>query len=444
MRCWQASFIAFAFLNIHVAKASPWVEPDDPMLRVNLQQLADAGYIKAPLTTFPLQWALLNDDLQKIDPLKLPDYLNLAYRYVKHYYNDARLGRGTSRLKMLSTTQAPYRLGYGSFARDEWGVYSSYEHTDAKFSFRVNANYAKQTDGDKKFNYQGSYAAIANGSLTVAVGELERWWGPGWQSSLSWSQNSNAVPAISTSWFGLQNPILGDWSFISLVGQLDSTSPNNYLWASRISSKPWQWLELGGSFQSYWGASGQARYDEFPKVITDQEDTARRQTSLDMRIQLPSMGEVSQGIYGQIVSGQQQTKLSSYLYGYETSWFLAGQQAHLVFERQKLHDDYWLLNDDDPNLMVNEDRTINDQRLATLWSAGGIFFLVTSINCNCLFIGLTLKQNLSFIKPLWNISCRYGRGNFIWAPIIVLSMLMMIAWVCGLAGTFAFRSRWEA
>lgn len=415
MRSWKIFLIGLIVTISSQTQASPWVEPDNPMLRVNLQQLADAGYLKAPLTTFPLQWALISDDLEKIDPVTLPDYLKLSYRYVKHFYNNAKLGRGNSRLKAVSATQAPYRLGYGSFARDDWGVYSSYELTDANYSFRVNANYAKQTDGDKDFNYQGSYFALAQGQYTFAAGELERWWGPGWQSSLSWSQNSNAIPAVSVSRFGQKNLVLGDWSAISLIGKLDSSSPNDYLWGTRVMSRPLQWLELGASFQSYWGASGHTRYEEFPNVVVDDEDSAKTQTSLDMRVQLPTIGEVSQGIYGQTVSGQSQNDLSSYLYGWESSWFVAGQQAHLILERQKLHDSDGLLNNDDPNLMVNDGRTINDQRLATLWSAGG-YLLFSNNHQLQLFVHRINPQNdsmfyqtsLEYQLPLWKGQLHLG------------------------------------
>ncbi len=179
MRFTKAILIGLFISVSWYATATPWVEPDNSMLRVNLQQLADAGYIKAPLTTFPLQWALISDDLEQIDPTTLPAYLELSYRYVKHFYNDARLGRGNSHLKMMSGTQRPYNLGYGAFSRDEWGVYSSYESTDANYSYRLNANYAKQADGSKDFNYQGSYIAMAQGQYTFSAGELERWWGPG-------------------------------------------------------------------------------------------------------------------------------------------------------------------------------------------------------------------------------------------------------------------------
>ncbi|MCL9781301.1 capsule assembly Wzi family protein [Vibrio sp. S4M6] len=415
MRCFKILFIGLLVTLVWQTQASPWVEPDNPMLRVNLQQLADAGYIKAPLTTFPLQWALISDDLQRIDPTTLPAYLKLSYRYVKHYYNDARLGRGNSHLRMMSATQTSYNLGYGSFARDNWGVYSSYESTDANYSYRLNANYAKQADGSKDFNYQGSYLAMAQGQYTIAAGELDRWWGPGWQSSLTWSQNSYPIPAISVSRFGLNNLVLGDWSIISLVGKLDSVSPNNYLWGTRAMTHPVQWLELGGSFQSYWGASDKQPYQEFPDVVVDNEDSAKRQTSLDMHIQLPTVAEVSQGIYGQVVSGQSQTELSSYLYGWESSWFVLGQQAHLIFERQELRDSYQLSNDYDPNLMVDGGLAINDQRFESLWSAGG-YLLFSNNHQLQLFVHRINPQtdstyyqtSLEYQLPLWKGQLHLG------------------------------------
>ncbi len=90
-----------------------------------------------------------------------------------------------------------------------------------------------------------------------------------------------------------------------------------------------------------------------------------------MRLQLPTVGEVSQGLYGQIASTESQAELSSYLYGWESSWFVLGQQAHIVVERQKLHGSYYSESSDDPYLMVNDSLSINDQNVDSLWSAGG-------------------------------------------------------------------------
>ncbi len=53
-----AMFFAGAFLFAGLpASADPWIEPGDVRLRHDIELLADAGIIRAPVTTWPVSWA---------------------------------------------------------------------------------------------------------------------------------------------------------------------------------------------------------------------------------------------------------------------------------------------------------------------------------------------------------------------------------------------------
>ena len=49
------------------AQAAWWVEPDDLALRADIQLLADTGIILQPVTTYPLMWAGLKQDMDKAE-----------------------------------------------------------------------------------------------------------------------------------------------------------------------------------------------------------------------------------------------------------------------------------------------------------------------------------------------------------------------------------------
>ncbi|MGK0515844.1 MAG: hypothetical protein ACI9W0_002275, partial [Gammaproteobacteria bacterium] len=66
--------------------AEPWVKPDDYGLRADIQQLADAGVILAPVTTYPLMWKSFISDLQSMPLEQLSPSLQDALLRVKHRY----------------------------------------------------------------------------------------------------------------------------------------------------------------------------------------------------------------------------------------------------------------------------------------------------------------------------------------------------------------------
>jgi hypothetical protein len=51
-----ASAIILAVCGDPVAMADPWARPGDLALRHDIQLLADAGLIKAPVNTWPMPW----------------------------------------------------------------------------------------------------------------------------------------------------------------------------------------------------------------------------------------------------------------------------------------------------------------------------------------------------------------------------------------------------
>jgi hypothetical protein len=99
---------------------------------------------------------------------------------------------------------------------------------------------------DEGLELDGSYIAARLGNWSVSLGNVDRWWGPGWDGSLILSTNARPIPAISLD-RRISEPFenkwlswIGPWSFQSFIGQMeeDRTVPNPYLWGIRVDFKP--------------------------------------------------------------------------------------------------------------------------------------------------------------------------------------------------------------
>ncbi|MDP9199863.1 MAG: hypothetical protein M3O07_11715, partial [Pseudomonadota bacterium] len=62
----RATAFLLAACLLPAAYADPWLEPGDARLRHDLQLLADAGIVRAPLTTWPVSWPEIARDVGEI------------------------------------------------------------------------------------------------------------------------------------------------------------------------------------------------------------------------------------------------------------------------------------------------------------------------------------------------------------------------------------------
>src|SRR5690606_41875058 len=52
------------------AVAEPWLPPGDAALRADLTTLADAGVLRTPITTWPIPWKAIDEQLEAIEVAK--------------------------------------------------------------------------------------------------------------------------------------------------------------------------------------------------------------------------------------------------------------------------------------------------------------------------------------------------------------------------------------
>ena len=122
---------------------------------------------------------------------------------------------------------------------------------------------------------------MALGNWVLGVGAIERWWGPGWNSSLILSNNARPTTSLffQRSYadpFSL--PILkylGPWSASGFISELDDERhiSNAKLLGLTVGFKPTQNVEINLRHTAQWGGDGRPQsLDNFIKLLSGSSD----------------------------------------------------------------------------------------------------------------------------------------------------------------------------
>ncbi|PJE53249.1 hypothetical protein TY87_21830 [Marinomonas sp. BSi20584] len=315
----NALLVPFLGCTSVIAVASPWLEANDPFLRSSLLLLSDSGQISSPVNHYPMRWSLFGDDLS--DSNHNRDVLLVANQQLLYTLNTARLNRGNRLFKVVNGSNPAVPSGFGQFNEDEKGVYTSVEHLGNSFSYRLTAGYSEYQD-DTTLNIDNSYLAYSSGAWLWSVGNVDRWWGQGWQHNLILGSYAKAAPDVSVSYIG-ENNILGIWSVESILAQ-PSGSDYDYHSATRLVSKPFSLFEYGVTYQTW-----------FSGIDSIQDE---KQLALDAKLTLPSMASFYHSVYAEAASTSNQTELGAWLVGWTGSFPLGENIARIVLESQQSTD----------------------------------------------------------------------------------------------------------
>lgn len=228
--------------------ASPWIEADDVLLRAHLQALVDGCLLSSSMNTYPMRWNMISSELEAIDINLLPSNLVLSYRFVKHYYDNQRVGRGSVGGKVIWNSDVRTSQGFGdSDARYNWNSEASTEIVNQNSAFRLNAQYGREWKASEdEYSWNGSYFTVGDGYLQFSVSQLDRWWGPGWSNSTTWSQSGTPLKTLSLgSIIEIEQQDL--WLETNL-SDIRSTAQADYLWSSRLSTR-WERLDVAFTYQ---------------------------------------------------------------------------------------------------------------------------------------------------------------------------------------------------
>jgi Capsule assembly protein Wzi len=243
--------------KIAAAQASPWAETGDAQLRSDIDLLAAAGVIDNITTHWPLPWAGLMDSLKRPGALSSqpPNIVAAADRVMREAQEQVSAHRLHGSATVDVASKASFIRGFDALGRGDAEAQVSGEMIWDRTAIRISvgAQRTRWRTGEWDFLPDGSYVAQRVGNAIIYGGYLTHWWGPGWISALSLSNNARPFPhigieRIDTSAF--ENPWLswlGPWQAEFLVGILDGprVDRNTLYNALRFTFNPWPGLEVG-------------------------------------------------------------------------------------------------------------------------------------------------------------------------------------------------------
>src|SRR5579872_4518077 len=252
-----AALIVTAAMTCSPVSASPWAEVGDAQLRSDIEVLATAGVIDDVTTQWPIPWAGILSRLRAEDALaNQPIFVREAARRVM---DKARDQLRTGNLRATATVDLTNRpdivRGFDATALGEGQAQLSLEYMTTTTAARLSAGiFAPQlAHGQKLFMPDGSYIAQKVGGALIYAGYLTHWWGPGWISALSYSNNARPFPqagierdsteAFHSPWLSW----LGPWQIEFVVGWFNDkrVATNTYWDGLRLSFNPLPGLQIG-------------------------------------------------------------------------------------------------------------------------------------------------------------------------------------------------------
>jgi hypothetical protein len=248
--------VAALWLGVTAASASPWAEVGDPQLRSDIQILANAHLIDDITTHWPIPWAgicaaLRDQTVIATEPVYVREAARRVLAYAKaHMHRDTFTGEA----KVDFTNDPSVVRGFDALGRNKGEVQFAFEYMDSDTAVRLSIGaWSDFTGATTKYDPDGSYIAQRIGGAAVYAGYISHWWGPGWISALSLSNNARPFPQVGierldTSPF--RTPLLswlGPWQDEFFVGVLNDerVAKNTVYVGVRFTFNPFPGFQMG-------------------------------------------------------------------------------------------------------------------------------------------------------------------------------------------------------
>jgi hypothetical protein len=305
-RVLTATSLALTASLMFPAAADPWLAPGDGQLRHDLQLLASAGIVHAPLTAWPVSWAEVARDVRSAgDDPERPLHVAAALARVR---GAARAATDVGDLDLyarVAGSKHPMTLRrFSDVAREEGEISAGAQFTGDRFALNLQATAVSNASDGKELRADGSYAGMVLGNWMLSAGYIDRWWGPGWEGSLIYGSNARPIPSITIERNysdPIENPWLswiGQWRLAVTMGELEGNrddAPHAQLFGMRVTWKPHPRLEVGISRSAQWCGDGRpcdlgTFWDLFTGNDNDQplaEQPGNQMAGFDLRWSLP-------------------------------------------------------------------------------------------------------------------------------------------------------------
>ena len=246
-------------------QAGPWIAPGDSALRSDIQLLGDAGIIRASLMTWPLSWGDVMNSIDESAGSGSPAEIAALARLRRRAAKETVIGEAQFNAYGSASKNPVQIRSFEDVPREDAEIGIGFKYTGDWFATSLQGQWVSNPDDGDDFRFDDSYVGLALGNWMLSVSTLDRWWGPGWQSSLILSSNARPVPSImferngtdpfKTKWLKW----IGHWDLTVMYGFLEEERvvPNAHLFAMRFEMRPLNGLQIGLSRSGMWCGDGQ-------------------------------------------------------------------------------------------------------------------------------------------------------------------------------------------
>ncbi|AKH67856.1 Capsule assembly protein Wzi [Spongiibacter sp. IMCC21906] len=351
-RYWFAASLMLAPLFSH---AAPWIKATDISARKHIEFLAASGIIHTPITQWPLMWGSILPDLREAQYRKLTAQQQRAVDQLMSQFDEDRAPKQLSMSAGWADQDNTVFGGFGDSNNTPQFASVSASFVGKRWAGELNVSYDISDYPREQRKLDQSYLAGAFGNWGITIGAIDRWWGPGWQSSAILSNNARPVPGVSlqrnkaTPFDSALLSWLGPWQLQAFIGQMESDRavPEAKLLGLRIAVKPLQWLELAASRTAQWGGDGRPEgFSNFGDLvlgkdnrgssgITQENEPGNQLAGLDIKLAF-AVPWGTQGAYAQLIGEDESGYAPSrYIYtaGLDGSIRLGNNSLQWFFER---------------------------------------------------------------------------------------------------------------
>ena len=284
--------LAATLILLQTAYAGPQVAPGDMALRHDIQVLADYGVLTGPVTSWPLSWDSLNNELSVIEDLAaLPAAATGSLERLRsRARQEVTRGKTTFRARLAVAEKPTAIRSFENTPREDAEISAGITWFGERLSINLNAIAVDSPADGEEFRADGSEVGLTLGNYTIAASTMERWWGPGWDGSLILSNNARPIPSLTfrrnhtapfkTKWLSW----IGPWDFHLIWGQMeeDRVIPNPRFFGVRFNFKPVPSLEIGISRTAQWCGDGRpCDLDTFFDLLIGQDNRGDDGTTLE-------------------------------------------------------------------------------------------------------------------------------------------------------------------
>ena len=312
----------FMMQCVSSALAGAILPPGDAQLRSDIQLLSAWNIVTGPTSTWPIAWRQLEADLNAaVDPETFPSHVEQALSRVRLRMAQAlqpeafMLG---SRAAVSGTTGV--MRSFQSVPRDDAELSGRLRWLGDRLSVQIAATAVRDASDGRDARADGSMLGLTMGNTTVAVGVVDRWWGPGWDGSLILSSNARPFPAMTidrnetTAFASRWLNWIGPWDMSVIAGRLESDRfvPGAQFLGLRLTARPARSLEVGLSRTALWCGTGRpCDFETFVDLfrgndnrgdsgVSDINEPGNQLAGIDIRWS-PAWFDRSFALYGQFI-----------------------------------------------------------------------------------------------------------------------------------------------